>query len=127
MRASTLTRFREELHSRSAVLRRLGHINADGVVQLKGRAACEIDTGDELLITELMFNGVFSGLSPAVCAALCSCFVPTEKSKGAPLRADLAAPLAVLHETAKRIAEVQVRWLCVSVVLAAALHRRCKS
>jgi superfamily II RNA helicase len=30
-------------------------IYADGVVQLKGRAACLIDTGDELLVTELMF------------------------------------------------------------------------
>jgi ATP-dependent RNA helicase DOB1 len=31
----------------------LGHIDGDGVLQLKGRAACLIDTGDELLITEL--------------------------------------------------------------------------
>lgn len=38
----------------------LGHIDADGVVQLKGRAACLIDTGDELLVTELMFNGASS-------------------------------------------------------------------
>jgi superfamily II RNA helicase len=45
------------------VLKRLGHINSEGVVQLKGRAACLIDTADELLITELMFNGmVFSEL-----------------------------------------------------------------
>ena len=108
MRASTLTRFREELQSRSAVLRRLGHIDAAGIVQLKGRAACEIDTGDELLITELMFNGAFSGLSPPVIAALCSCFVPTEKSKGAPLRPELSAALAQLHETAARVAEVQL-------------------
>jgi ATP-dependent RNA helicase DOB1 len=110
MRASTLTRFREELHSRSAVLKRLGHIDAAGIVQLKGRAACEIDTGDELLITELMFAGAFSGMTPAVCAALCSCFVPTEKSKGgAPLRPELNAALLVLHETAARVAEVQAR------------------
>jgi ATP-dependent RNA helicase DOB1 len=38
----------------------LGHIDGDGVLQLKGRAACLIDTGDELLITELMFNGINS-------------------------------------------------------------------
>lgn len=43
--------------NRSRVLKKLGHIDADGVVQLKGRAACLIDTGDELLVTELMFNG----------------------------------------------------------------------
>lgn len=38
-------------------MKKLGHIDADGVVQLKGRAASLIDTGDELLVTELMFNG----------------------------------------------------------------------
>ena len=33
-----LQKFREELKNRSRVLKRLGHIDADGVVQLKGRA-----------------------------------------------------------------------------------------
>ena len=32
------------------------------VVTLKGRAACEIDTADELLASELLLNGTFSGL-----------------------------------------------------------------
>jgi ATP-dependent RNA helicase DOB1 len=60
---SQLHKFQEELRNRSRVLKRLGHINSEGVVQLKGRAACLIDTADELLITELMFNGmVFSEL-----------------------------------------------------------------
>ena len=52
-----LQKFRDELKNRSRVLKKLGHIDADCVVQLKGRAACLIDTGDELLVTELMFNG----------------------------------------------------------------------
>jgi len=52
-----LQKFREELKNRSRVLKKLGHIDTDGVVQLKGRAACLVDTGDELLVTELMFNG----------------------------------------------------------------------
>lgn len=55
-----LQKFRDELKNRSRVLKRLGHIDGDGVVQLKGRAACLIDTGDELLVTELMFNGELS-------------------------------------------------------------------
>lgn len=55
-----LQKFRDELKNRSRVLKKLGHIDADGVVQLKGRAACLIDTGDELLVTELMFNGDFT-------------------------------------------------------------------
>lgn len=36
--------FKQESKHRSAVLRKLGFIEADGSVTLKGRAACEIDT-----------------------------------------------------------------------------------
>jgi len=105
---SEVARFRKELHSRSAVLRRLGHLDAAGVVQLKGRAACQIDTADELLVTELMFQGVFMSMEPPAIAALCSCFIPTEKSKeDAPLKPQLSLALATLHETARHVAEVQ--------------------
>lgn len=43
-----------------SVLQKLKHINAEGTVLLKGRAACEIDTTDELLST-----GSVTGLSAA--------------------------------------------------------------
>jgi hypothetical protein len=33
-------------------------------VHEQGRVACEINTADELLVTELMFNGAFNDLSP---------------------------------------------------------------
>eukprot|EP00877_Chromochloris_zofingiensis_P012614 jgi/Chrzof1/7606/Cz02g30010.t1 len=46
-----LSSFREESKARAAVLKRLGHITDDNVVLLKGRAACELDTADELLAT----------------------------------------------------------------------------
>ena len=65
---------------RTAVLRKLGHVTKEGVVTLKGRAACEISTGDELLTTELMFNGVFNSLDKHQLVALLSCLVPVEKS-----------------------------------------------
>ena len=65
---------------RVQVLRKLGHISADDVVLLKGRAACEIDTADELLTTELMFNGTFNNLDKHQLVALVSCLVPVEKS-----------------------------------------------
>jgi ATP-dependent RNA helicase DOB1 len=69
----------EELKSRRRVLRRLGFTTSADIVDMKGRVACEISTGDELLLTELIFNGVFNPLSPEQCAALLSCFVFTEK------------------------------------------------
>lgn len=69
----------EELKNRKRVLRRLGFVTSEDIVDLKGRVACEISTGDELLLTELIFNGTFNQLSPEQCAGLLSCFVFTEK------------------------------------------------
>lgn len=69
----------DELKGRKRVLRRLGFTSADDVVEMKGRVACEISSGDELLLTEMIFGGVFNGLEPAHCAALLSCFVFGEK------------------------------------------------
>ena len=69
----------EELKCRKRVLRRLGFTNPSDIAEMKGRVACEISTGDELLLTELIFDGVFNTLLPEQCAALLSCFVFTEK------------------------------------------------
>ncbi|KAK7841729.1 dexh-box atp-dependent rna helicase dexh10 [Quercus suber] len=108
MRDSQLKKFRDELKNRSRVLKKLGHIDADGVVQLKGRAACLIDTGDELLVTELMFNGTFNDLDHHQIAALSSCFIPGDKSsEQIQLRTELGRPLQQLQESARRIAEIQ--------------------
>ena len=41
----------DELKCRKRVLRRLGFTTADDIVDMKGRVACEISTGDELLLT----------------------------------------------------------------------------
>ncbi|KAK9078937.1 hypothetical protein SSX86_002996 [Deinandra increscens subsp. villosa] len=108
MRDSQLQKFRDELKNRSRVLRKLGHIDSEGIVQVKGRAACLIDTGDELLVTELMFNGTFNDLDHHQIAALASCFIPGDKSsEQIQLRSELAKPLQQLQDSAKRIAEIQ--------------------
>ncbi|CAN8259929.1 unnamed protein product [Cochlearia groenlandica] len=108
MRDSQLQKFRDELRNRSRVLKKLGHIDADGVVQLKGRAACLIDTGDELLVTELMFNGTFNDLDHHQVAALASCFIPVDKSnEQVNLRNELNKPLQQLQDSARKIAEIQ--------------------
>lgn len=69
----------EELKARKRVLRRLGYTSESDVVELKGRVACEISSGDELMLTELMFNGAFNDLTLEQIAAMLSCFVFTEK------------------------------------------------
>jgi hypothetical protein len=68
----------EELKSRKRVLRRLGFVEGE-VATVKGRVACELSTGDELLLTELMFGGTFNDLAPEALTALLSCFVFDEK------------------------------------------------
>ena len=107
MRESHLSLFKGELKARSRVLRRLGHVDAEDVVQLKGRAACQIDTADELMAAELMFDGTFSGLDHHAVAALASCLVPMEKSKeSTPPRGHLRAALEGLRRAATRVAEL---------------------
>jgi hypothetical protein len=49
------------------------------VVALKGRVACEVNTCDELIFTEMLFEGVLADLSPAETAALLSCLVFEDK------------------------------------------------
>lgn len=97
----------EDLRHRKRVLRRLGFTTQEDIIEVKGRVACEISTGDELLLTELMFNGNFNDLTPQQCAALLSCFVFQERSKETPrLRPELSEPLKAMQEVALRIAKV---------------------
>ncbi|KAI8336840.1 rRNA-processing arch domain-containing protein [Chlamydoabsidia padenii] len=99
----------DELKSRKRVMRRLGFTTAADVVEMKGRVACEISTGDELLLTEMMFQGVFNDLKVDQCVALLSCFVFDEKvDQAARLQEELAGPLRLMQETARRIAKVSV-------------------
>ena len=51
------------------------------MVQLKGRAAAEVDSTDEVLVAELMLGGVFNELSPAALTALCSCLIAPDVEK----------------------------------------------
>lgn len=44
-------------------------------VSLKGRVACEMNTCDELLATEVLFQNVLEPLNPPEIAALLSAFV----------------------------------------------------
>lgn len=66
---------RDELKHRRRVLRRMNHVSEDGVVLTKGRVACEMTTADELVATELIFNGTFKELDAEMCVALVSALV----------------------------------------------------
>jgi ATP-dependent RNA helicase DOB1 len=98
----------DELKARKRVLRRLGFINDQEVVELKARVACEISTGEghELLLSELLFNRFFNEMSPELCAAVLSCFIFEEKSQAEPLREELAKPFREIQAQARIIAKV---------------------
>ncbi|XP_061732578.1 exosome RNA helicase MTR4 [Nerophis ophidion] len=97
----------DKLKCRKRVLRRLGFASPSDVIEVKGRVACEISSADELLLTEMVFNGLFNDLTVEQATALLSCFVFQENANELPkLTEQLAAPLRQMQECAKRIAKV---------------------
>jgi len=97
----------DELKCMKRVLRRLGYCTTSDVIEIKGRIACELSSADELLLTEMMFNGLFNPLNPPQVAAILSCFVCTEKSTEMPKLTDsLSGPLRAMQDMARKIAKV---------------------
>merc|ERR1711962_1941907 len=97
----------DELKNMKRVLRRLGYCTAADVIEIKGRIACELSSADELLLTEMMFNGLFNNLNPPEVAAILSCFVCGEKSSEMPKLTDaLSGPLRTMQGMARKIAKV---------------------
>ena len=56
------------------MLKRLGYLKESGIMEMKGRVACEMGS-HELIITELLFESAFSELEPPEVAAILSCMV----------------------------------------------------
>ena len=104
---------KEDLKKMKRVLKKLGHVDAMGVIQTKGRTACEVNTADELVVVELMFAGVFNDLSVEQSAALLSCLTFDERNKddGDPasgLKSFLSSPFYKLQEIARTVAKVKM-------------------
>uniref|UniRef100_A0A6M2DMA1 Putative rrna-processing arch domain protein n=1 Tax=Xenopsylla cheopis TaxID=163159 RepID=A0A6M2DMA1_XENCH len=97
----------DELKCRKRVLRRLGYCTSSDVIEMKGRVACELSTADELLMTEMMFEGIFNDIKVEECLALLSCFVCDEKSSEAQKASEtLSGPLRHMQNLARRIAKI---------------------
>lgn len=83
----------------------------EGVISLKGRAACELNTADELVVAELLMDGAFSRLDAATAVALLSCLCygepPKEGAAPPPLRAPLRAALDALRAAASTVARAK--------------------
>ena len=69
----------EELKCMQTVLKRMNYCDENNVLT-KGKVACEINTANEIVVTELIFNGGFQSFSPEIIVAILSCLVFTDHS-----------------------------------------------
>jgi ATP-dependent RNA helicase DOB1 len=103
---------KDDLKKMKRVLKKLGHVDANGVIQTKGRTACEINTADELIVTELIFTGVFKSLTVEQSVALLSTLTFGEpindEDPTSGLKSYLRNPFYKLQEVAKTVAQVQI-------------------
>ncbi|CAG8483749.1 7944_t:CDS:10, partial [Acaulospora morrowiae] len=112
LRNSELILHLDELKKRKRLLRRLGYLSKNDVVEFKGRVACEITSGDELVLTELLLNGIFNDLSSETTAALLSCFVCDEvvasqkEQPPVPLSEEYSGLFRQVQATARNIADL---------------------
>lgn len=102
---------KDDLKKMKRVLRKLGHVDANGVIQTKGRTACEINTAAELVVVELMYAGVFNDLTVEQCMSLLSCMTFDERNKdddNPNLKSVLANPFYKLQEVSRSVAKVVI-------------------
>ncbi|KAI9494833.1 NUC185 domain-containing protein [Zychaea mexicana] len=98
-----------DYHQRIEVLKQMHYIDEQGTVQLKGRVACEINSADELLLTELVLDNVFADYEPAEVVAILSAFVFQERNASEPrLTPKLTKAKETVLTYARKVAQVQV-------------------
>lgn len=113
---SLLTLYKRETRARLRVLRSLGHITNEGIVTAKGRIAAEVEAVDELVLSELIFDGVFLSLTPQQIAALLSCLFDFEKNSGD--KRPLSPPLAKAYDTLVSTVTRVIKYaLCLSTLI----------
>ncbi|KAI5181246.1 ATP-dependent RNA helicase DOB1 [Nematocida sp. AWRm80] len=94
----------EEYRSKKKILKALSYISETEVL-IKGKVASEISSGDELILTEMLFNNEFSKLTPERICSLLSCVVFDEKLDRIPLSPELEAAFKILQSTMTRLAQ----------------------
>lgn len=61
--------------NKKGVLQKLGYIDENETVTVKGRVACECNSSEELVLTEMIFEGILDDLEPEEIAASLSALV----------------------------------------------------
>jgi antiviral helicase SKI2 len=97
-----------DYEQRIQVLKDLSFIDDASRIQLKGKVACEIHSGDELVLTELILDNVLADYEPAEIAALLSAFVFQEKTESTPtLTGNLERGMKTIIDIAEKVNAVQ--------------------
>ncbi|KFA47518.1 hypothetical protein S40293_02099 [Stachybotrys chartarum IBT 40293] len=99
-----------DYEQRVQVLKELGFIDDATRIQLKGKVACEVHSGDELVLTELILDNVLADFEPAEIAALLSSFVFQEKTQSEPqLTGNLERGRDTIIAISEKVNDVQTR------------------
>ena len=102
---------KDDLKNMKRVLRRLDFVSANNTVLQKGQVACIISSADEILLTEMLFNGSFNEVEPNMLCAMLSIFLSEEGNKNEP-KPQKNPILQSLHskvvETAGQVADVLI-------------------
>ena len=107
---------KDDLKRMKKVLRHLEHVDANGVIQTKGRTACEVNTSDELVVVEMMFSGIFNDLNVEQSVALLSCMTFDDRLKDENdlddilkgLKSYLTNPFLKFKEIARAVAKASI-------------------
>ncbi|KAL2568339.1 hypothetical protein AAZV13_18G062500 [Glycine max] len=100
-----------DFQGRIDVLKQIGCIDEDLVVQMKGRVACEMNSGEELICTECLFENQMDELEPEEAVAIMSAFVFQQKNTSEPsLTPKLSEAKHRLYQTAIRLGELQAHF-----------------
>ncbi|GJE86219.1 antiviral helicase [Phanerochaete sordida] len=97
-----------DYEQRVDVLKDLKFIDQNSTVLLKGRVACEINSANELVLTELILENTLAAYDPEEVVALLSCFVFQEKTEVEPaIPPKLKEGLDAIVALAERVERVQ--------------------
>ncbi|XP_062218251.1 DExH-box ATP-dependent RNA helicase DExH11 isoform X2 [Phragmites australis] len=100
-----------EFQGRIDVLKVIHYIDSDLVVQLKGRVACEMNSGEELISTECLFENQLDDLEPEEAVAIMSALVFQQRNASEPsLTPKLAEAKKRLYDTAIRLGKLQAEF-----------------
>ena len=69
-----------DFEMRKAMLQSLGYVDENDTVCLKGRVACEVNTCEGLIVTEMVFGGMLNELEPPEIVAALSALLFQEKA-----------------------------------------------